>query len=50
MSYEGARPHYPRSVDKQLRTKGPESQRAYQDRHNRRSIDGLPGVPQRVGS
>jgi predicted pyridoxine 5'-phosphate oxidase superfamily flavin-nucleotide-binding protein len=50
MAYEGERPHYPRSVEKKARTGGPDSHRAYQNRRNRTSIDGLPAVPERVSS
>jgi hypothetical protein len=48
MGYEGERPHYPKSVDKRLRSAGPEGHRRYQDDKNAVSIDGLPAVPQRI--
>ena len=48
MAYEGERAHYARSVDKKLRTAGPDGHRRYQDDKNAVSIDGLPAVPQRL--
>jgi hypothetical protein len=44
MSYEGERPHSDLSTAKRLRTKGPDSLRAYQEEHNLVSLDGLPAV------
>jgi hypothetical protein len=48
MAYEGERPHYAKSVDKKVRTGGPDAHRRYQDTKNAVSIDGLPAVPQRL--
>jgi hypothetical protein len=48
MAYEGERPHYAESVDKKVRTGGPDAHRRYQDTKNAVSIDGLPAVPQRL--
>jgi hypothetical protein len=48
MAYEGERPHHTRSVEKRLRTQGPDAYLRYQDDKNAVSIDGLPAVPPRA--
>src|SRR3954466_9887886 len=45
MAYEGERPHGDLSTAKRLRVEGPDAMRAYEARHNRVSIDGLPAIP-----
>ena len=44
MSYEGERPHMDLSTAKRLRVEGPDAMRAYEQAHNRESIDGLPAL------
>jgi hypothetical protein len=44
MSYEGMRPHMELSVEKKLRSIGPDAMRDYQREKNAESIDGLPAV------
>jgi hypothetical protein len=44
MSYEGERPHHDLSVQKGLRTQGPDAYVDYQREKNAESIDGLPAV------
>ena len=44
LSYEGERPHSDLSTAKAIRQHGPESIRAYERKHNRESIDGLPAL------
>jgi len=45
MEYSGERPHMDASTRKRVRTQGPDAYVAYQAKHNARSIDGLPAVP-----
>jgi hypothetical protein len=44
MAHEGQRPHTRLSVEKRLRTQGPEAYERYKADKNRESIDGLPAV------
>jgi hypothetical protein len=44
LAYEGERPHSDLSTAKRLRVEGPDAMRAYEARHNRVSIDGLPAL------
>ncbi len=44
LSYQGERPHGDLSTAKALRTHGPDAIRAYERKHNRASIDGLPAL------
>jgi hypothetical protein len=44
MSLEGERPHMDLSTAKRLRVEGPGAMRAYEQAHNRESIDGLPAL------
>ena len=44
LAYEGERPHSDLSTAKRLRVEGPDAMRNYEAKHNRASIDGLPGA------
>jgi len=44
LAYEGERPHQDLSTAKRLRVEGPDAMRAYEAKHNRVSIDGLPAL------
>ncbi len=44
MAYEGERPHQALSVEKRLRTGGPDAIEAYKAEKNAESIDGLPAL------
>ena len=44
LAYEGERPHSDLSTAKRLRVEGPNAMRAYEAKHNRVSIDGLPAL------
>ena len=44
LAYEGERPHSDLSTAKRLRVQGPDAMRKYEAKHNRVSIDGLPGL------
>ena len=44
LAYEGERPHSDLSTAKRLRVEGPNPMRAYEAKHNRVSIDGLPAL------
>ncbi len=44
LAYEGERPHSDLSTAKRIRVEGPGAMRAYEAKHNRVSIDGLPAL------
>jgi hypothetical protein len=50
MEYAGERPHMDASTRKRVRVEGPEAYVNYQQEHNVRSLDGLPGVPERAAA
>jgi hypothetical protein len=50
MEVVGRRPHREKSIEKRLRTQGPDAYTAYMAEHNAFSIDGLPAMPARGAS